>query len=123
MVTFDAASWDALGCFFLEKKDILLALFPRMDGMAGEVGKKTKLVLFYCMNKRCAGVMEGRASVQKEKGVNERKKGGEGVHSTEAAEYVVETEEISQRSQRVGQVQASSASQPLDHILIYTFFH
>jgi hypothetical protein len=46
MVTFDAASWDALGCFFLEKKDILLALLPRMDGMAGKVGKKRSLWCF-----------------------------------------------------------------------------
>lgn len=66
-MTFDAATWDALGCFFREKKDILLALFPRMDGMAGGFEKKTKVGLFYCLKKRsCAGVREGRASVQKE---------------------------------------------------------
>lgn len=68
MVTFDAASWDALGCFFLEKKDILLALFPRMDGMAGEVSKKVVCTV-YCMKRcSCTGVREGRASVSKEKG-------------------------------------------------------
>lgn len=44
MVTLDVARWDALGCFFLEKKDILLALLPRIDGMAGEVLEKKKEV-------------------------------------------------------------------------------
>lgn len=73
MVTFVAARWDALGCFFLEKKDILLALFPRMDGMAGGLEKKNKGCAVLLCEKSCAGAREGRASVWKGKGDERRK--------------------------------------------------
>lgn len=58
------------------------------DGRYGWRGsKKATFQMLYRMKKcGCAGVREGRASVWKKGGINERKKGEEGVaHSVESA--------------------------------------
>ena len=65
----EAASWDALGCFFLEKKDIRLALFPRMDGMAGGFEKKQRLHSFMVREDGVMGVSgKGEPAYGRKKG-------------------------------------------------------